>query len=119
MWIWKSSEGELWKDGVRVAEGYSGAPGFINDVTKEHLKCQGPIPRGTWRLGNTLSSHTKVGPVAIRLSPVGHDAKGRSDFLIHGDSLKRPGTASEGCIILPRAARLLISQSSDRELVVV
>ena len=27
---------------------------------------------------------------------------GRSEFLIHGDSLEHPGAASEGCIILPR-----------------
>jgi len=33
---------------------------------------------------------------------------GRRGFLIHGDSKLHPGTASKGCIILPRWARELI-----------
>lgn len=40
-------------------------------------------------------------------------------FRIHGDSIRAPGTASHGCIILPRAIRDRIWASGDRALQVV
>ena len=51
------------------------------------------------------------------LTPVGHDALGRSGFFIHGDSIK--GGASHGCIVLPRPVRLFIANSGDQDLTVV
>ncbi|HYE46677.1 MAG TPA: hypothetical protein VEA44_12995, partial [Caulobacter sp.] len=48
-----------------------------------------------------------------------HEATGRSAFRIHGDSVRAPGTASKGCIILPRAVREAIWRSGDRDLEVV
>jgi hypothetical protein len=59
------------------------------------------------------------GPMCLRLEPVGHNAHGRSAFLVHGDSRKAPGTASEGCIILPPTVRAAVWASGDRELEVV
>jgi hypothetical protein len=44
---------------------------------------------------------------------------GRSAFFIHGDSRTRPGTASNGCIILSRPTRTAIDRSDDKVLVVV
>jgi hypothetical protein len=44
---------------------------------------------------------------------------GRDGFLIHGDSVEHPGTASHGCIIMSRAIREAIAQSDDHELNVV
>ena len=119
MWKWDSAKGEMAKDGLVVGRGYAGAPGYKNDPSKEAIKNKGPIPRGKWKIGSTIAKHPKLGPVAIRLTPDGHNARGRSGFLIHADSIKAPGTASEGCIILPRAARVAISQSEDKELEVV
>lgn len=55
----------------------------------------------------------------MNLDPVGHAAHGRTLFRIHGDSRLSPGTASEGCIILPRHVRAQISASGDIDLVVV
>jgi hypothetical protein len=49
----------------------------------------------------------------------GTDTLGRAGFLIHGDSVKAPGTASHGCIILPRAIRDRIAVSEDTRLCVV
>jgi hypothetical protein len=43
------------------------------------------------------------------LTPDGHEAHGRTEFLIHGDSVDAPGTASEGCIILSPAIRKKIA----------
>jgi hypothetical protein len=49
----------------------------------------------------------------------GTDTFGRSGFLIHGDSVAMPGTASHGCIILSRDLREQISASGDNQLEVV
>jgi hypothetical protein len=38
---------------------------------------------------------------------------------MHGDSKAHPGSASHGCVILPRATREEVWQSGDRELEVV
>jgi hypothetical protein len=44
---------------------------------------------------------------------------GRDNFLIHGDSIAAPGTASHGCIILNRLARERIDAARVGPLVVV
>ena len=63
-----------------------------------------------------------AGPYAMPLDAV--DAKpgddkdegtGRGAVRIHGDSIKAPGTASNGCVILPRAVREAIWKSGDRD----
>ena len=55
----------------------------------------------------------------MALMPIGHNAHGRTHFLIHGDSIAHPGDASEGCIALSHAARQAIAISGDTELEVV
>ena len=37
----------------------------------------------------------------------------------HGDSIAAPGTASDGCVIMPRFARERVWESQDRRLAVV
>lgn len=91
-----------------VATGYSGAPGFVNDGTKEHLPNRGPIPRGRYLVGEP-HEHKKLGPVAMTLFPHGHSAQGRSGFMIHGDNAKLDRSASQGCVILDRASRLQLA----------
>ena len=55
----------------------------------------------------------------MSLTPVGHLAHGRTAFLIHGDSIKHPGDASEGCIILGPHIRTRIAASGDTVLNVI
>jgi hypothetical protein len=57
--------------------------------------------------------------VVAVLSPVGHDAHGRSSFLIHGDNSLGNHTASHGCIILSRMVREKMRASGDMDLEVV
>jgi hypothetical protein len=53
------------------------------------------------------------------LAPIGHNARGRTAFLIHGERRTGPpGNASTGCVILERQIREQISSSGDHELVV-
>jgi len=46
---------------------------------------------------------------AIRLTPTdGTDMCGRDGMLIHGDNRDKPGTGSQGCIILSKLLRIRI-----------
>ena len=122
-WTYTQATGELHRDGKLVATGYSGAPGHINSTTSEGLRSKGPIPRGLWRMFFVYQRHSRLGTVAIALKPEGHKALGRSDFMIHADSARKPGTASQGCIILPYAVRAqmtaCVGKGGDGELVEV
>lgn len=119
MWTYYQTSGDLRRDGRLIATGgYSGHGVHKNKPDDEKLVGEGPIPRGKWRMTELYDSD-RVGPYAIKLIPVGHDAHGRSAFRVHGDSIKSPGTASNGCIILRRTVREEIWKSGDHDLEVV
>lgn len=88
----------------REVSGYSGFPPYKNDPEAEHIVARGPIPRGEYLIARPRHSK-RTGPVTLDLQPIGHDAKGRTAFQIHGDRADAPGYASRGCVVLPRAAR--------------
>lgn len=116
MWKYEQSTGRLWK---LVATGYSGKEEAKNQPDLDSVANRGPIPAGRWFITERFDSDRR-GPLCLRLAPaVGTDTHGRSAFLIHGDSVSAPGTASEGCIILPREVRKTIWDSGDRDLQVV
>lgn len=119
MWTYQQTTGEIRHNGSLVATGcYSGHGAHKNKPDDEHLVGEGPIPRGKWHITELYDS-SRVGPYALKLVPNGHDAHMRSAFRIHGDSIKAPGTASNGCIIARRMVREAIWTSGDRELEVV
>lgn len=94
--------GHFLEDGVIVATGYSGKQPYRNKPEYEHLPGAGPIPRG-WYIVHPGFYSQRTGPLALPLQPLGHDAKGRTAFQIHGDDKEHD--ASTGCIILPRVIR--------------
>lgn len=107
------------EDGSISFQGYSGDPDHKNDWTSTSLHNRGPIPAGWYSIGAPVNTLTH-GPYVLPLSP--HPSNlmyDRSGFLIHGDSVVNPGSASEGCIILPRDARELIWGSGDHALLVI
>jgi hypothetical protein len=117
--IYSQSTGHWWDDrGELIATGYSGHGDSKNSPKQQAAPNLGPIPRGLWVIGDPYDS-VNVGPFALPLTPSGHTAFGRTAFLVHGDSIKDPGTASRGCIILPRQAREQINKQNDRILKVV
>lgn len=124
MWTWDQSAGELRRDGKLVSRGYSGANRGKNNPALQGLAGVGPIPRGRWRMMAVYTS-ASVGPFTITLWAEDgqpddrHFPTGRSAFRIHGDSIKAPGTASRGCIILPRAVREAMWRSGERLIEVV
>ena len=105
-WSWDQSEGALYLGELRVARGYSGRGEGRNNPAMEAVRGVGPIPAGRWRIGPPHLS-ARTGPHVMTLTPIGHDAHGRSAFQIHGDNAA--GDASSGCIVLPRWVRERIS----------
>lgn len=113
MFIYSQTTGHFWCDkGQRLGVGYSGFGEGKNNPERQFEVNVGPIPRGLYSIGAAYNSE-RVGPLALPLTPIDHDALGRTAFLIHGDSATRPGAASKGCIILPRALREMIIKSND------
>jgi hypothetical protein len=116
--IWDQSAGSLSRDGVVIGAGYAGAGRGKNNPSMQAAKAVGPIPRGRWRMV-TVRDSPNTGPYTIVLEPCsGTDTCGRGDFRIHGDSIRNPGTASHGCIVIQRAIRQAI-YAPGREIEVV
>lgn len=119
MWTYDQSAGVMSRGGKSYA-GYSGNGRGKNNPAMQAARGVGPIPAGRWRIVGPPYTSGNTGPYTMVLQPeVGTQTFGRSEFRIHGDSIKAPGTASHGCIILPRAVREAIWGSGDRELEVV
>lgn len=119
MWTYRQSTGELFHNGALAGVGYSGHDACRNDPLKQEVPCQGPIPRGHYAIGEPFDSKGH-GPFVLRLTPdATNEMFGRAGFLIHGDSVKAPGMASEGCIILSRTIRQAIDASGDGALEVI
>lgn len=116
MHIFNSRSGLFrFSDGT-YAVAYSGSGNGINNPALEAVPSIGPIPAGMWDIGGPYDS-ARVGPYALPLIPVGHDAHGRSAFRIHGDSNTGYRIASRGCIIMsPSGLRRKIWQSGEHTL---
>lgn len=126
MYQWHQSSGELWRgdadgnNGTFVSKGYSGAGDGKNNPAFQRVRNVGPIPQGKWKISGPPVDTPSHGPFVLHLFPCpSTNTFGRDGFLIHGDSVRLPGTASEGCIILSRAIREQIWSSGDRDLQVI
>jgi hypothetical protein len=119
-WTWEQVTGRLRDgDGKLVGVGYSGLSAGKNNPAMQSVQDVGPIPEGIYYIGQPRDTVTH-GPYVLPLTPDTDDVMfGRSGFLIHGDSVVSPGTASLGCIVLARDVRELIGRSSDHVLQVV
>src|ERR1039458_8813813 len=101
VFLYKISTGELTAANGVVSKGYSGAAGIgKNNPAEEGVKNVGPIPEGVYTIQGPPFDTPTHGPLVLRLIPnVKNDMHGRGSFLMHGDSLRATGTASQGCII--------------------
>src|SRR5258706_12589221 len=116
MWIYHKINGDIFNDLHWIARGYSGFGDGKNNPEKQAIHDVGPIPRGNYSIGSPHDTAAH-GPHVMRLTAhAGTHLFGRAGFLIHGDSIAHPGTASHGCIILARLVRDRISSSGDGEL---
>jgi hypothetical protein len=102
-----------------IGIGYAGNGEGKNNPEMESVHNVGPLPKGKYKIGGPYdSAHT--GKFTLPLEPFPENYMFlRSDFKIHGDSISEPGTASNGCIILPRSVREKINNSVDKILKVI
>lgn len=118
-WLYKQSTGELFRDGKLIETGYSGVLTNKNNPDREQVRGMGPIPRGTWKIG---SAGTSKGPLTITLVHISGASYSRDmrTFRMHGEKHHGvAGFASEGCIIMGPATRLLVSKDHGAILEVV
>jgi Protein of unknown function (DUF2778) len=119
-WTYAQKTGELQQDGKHVATGYSGAGEGKNNPDLQSARNVGPIPQGGWTIAGPPVNTPEHGPYVLRLTPQEKtETFGRDGFLMHGDSKNAPGTASHGCVIMPRTVREQVWNSGDRDLQVV
>lgn len=121
MWTYEQTTGWLFSQSgthMEPGPGYSGAPEARNDPAKQNLHGIGPIPIGRYKIA-AMVAESSHGPYALVLIPdPANEMFGRSGFLIHGDNIHLPGTASHGCIIQSRPVREAVWTSGDHELMV-
>jgi type VI secretion system (T6SS) effector TldE1-like protein len=122
-WTYQVASGDLLNPrGQFVETGYSGHGMDVDVVADEDQPDMGPIPSGAWTIEDAIKDDPKLGILVIPLTPQPNtNTFGRSAFFIHGDEIGHVGQelASHGCIILSHATRLLIVQSTDKNLMVV
>jgi hypothetical protein len=119
MYVYDITKHRLDHNGATVTDtAYSGLGVGKNNKSLCSKAGVGPIPPGLYKIGHAFTS-PRTGPIAMPLTPVGHNAMGRSDFEMHGDSIEHPGQASHGCIILPRPVRLAIDAGTDKFIQVI
>ena len=125
MWTFCSSTGGL-RDPLDnfVETGYAGGncgknPEGINNPAMCGVKDIGPLPLGLYMMGTPVEG-THLGPLAIPLTPDPSNVMGgRSDFYCHGDHIGKYRSASDGCIIMSHATRLLLIASTDKQIQVI
>lgn len=118
-WVWDQSAGTLSRGGTLVARGYAGHDWGKNNPDAQAAVGLGPVPRGRWTIHAPRTS-ANTGRFTLDLTPQpGTSTFGRSLFRIHGDSVRAPGTASHGCIVVPYDARVKVWDSGDRDLAVI
>ena len=122
MLTYKISTGELTSDkNGLIGKGYSGAAGIGKDnPLEESVPDVGPIPEGEYTIQGPPFDTPTHGPFVMRLIPKPTNTMyERSGFLMHGDSIRAPGTASEGCIVMGFPIRESVWLSGDRDLTVI
>jgi hypothetical protein len=120
MWTYGQKTGALLQGGKIVATGYSGFAEGKNNPAMQAVHDVGPIPQGAWTIEGPPINTAEHGPFVLTLTPSsGTNTLGRSGFLMHGDAIHAPGTASKGCIIMARDTREQVWNSGDTNLEVV
>lgn len=120
MWIYSQSLGTIRRDdGPVVGTGYAGNGRFKNDPDAQDRHDEGPLPRGDYTVEAPVDTVTH-GPYVLRLVPdATNQMHERSGFLLHGDSIHDPGSASDGCIVQAKRVRMKVWESGDTRLRVI
>lgn len=118
-WVYEQVTGRLLQNGQRIAIGYAGIGDGKNNPDMQDVQGVGPLPKGVYEIGSPRDTPTH-GPYVLPLTPDdANEMHGRSSFLIHGDSIRNPGFASHGCIVVGLTVREKVWLSGDRKLEVI
>ena len=117
--VYTQSTGNLTctRDGIETVNnnGYAGAGQGRNNPDMQDVLNTGPLPRGNYTIGEAFR-HRTAGIATRRLTPAPeNNMQGRAGFLIHGDNAT--GTASEGCIFMPRVIRDSLNNGDSLEVI--
>lgn len=121
MWVYVQRTGRLLaQNGSLLTVGYAGHAEGKNNPAAQEVHNVGPLPCGGYTLCAPVDTD-KHGPYVLWLTPdTANQMFGRVSFGVHGEKLALPpGSASEGCIILPRWARERMWESGDHRLRVI
>lgn len=118
-WIYNQSTGELFRpEGSLAGKGYAGKGEGRNNPALDHVRNVGPLPRGTYTIGQGIPKHPLLGRLAIPLTPSPKNKMhGRSHFYMHGDN--KAHDASLGCPIQGPKVREEVNSSPDKMLIVI
>jgi hypothetical protein len=118
-WTFQITSGTwLNQNNIPVGKGYAGHGDGLNNPAMCNVPDVGPLPQGRYTIGQPIQDNC-VGIYALPLTPdPANQMFGRFGFYIHGDNPELNHTASDGCIILPRAVRNDIANSGDDDLIV-
>jgi hypothetical protein len=121
LWTYIQKTGELYNGrGHCTGVGYAGNGDGKNNPAMQSIVGVGPLPCGWYTIDPELFDHPHCGKDCLRLYPhKGNTMYGRDGFLIHGDSIHKPGTASDGCIIQCHNVRVFVAVSGDTLLQVI
>jgi hypothetical protein len=121
LWVYVQKSGELFDNkGHCVGVGYAGKGMGKNNPDAQNVRDIGPLPVGRYTIVPVPFDHPRCGKDCLRLlQHKGNQMFGRDGFLMHGDSIKEPGTASDGCMIQAHNTRLLVATSGDTLLEVI
>jgi hypothetical protein len=121
MWTYQITTGVLsTPEGSPLAPpGYAGNGLGKNNPAAQDQHDVGPLPCGMYTVGPAYDS-PKTGPMSMNLTPdAANQMYGRGGFRCHGDSIRDPGNASDGCIVQAQVNRLLLNASTDKRLQVI
>lgn len=93
-----------------VGVGWAGHLDGKNNPTMQNVEDVGPLPVGIYTISDPINS-AKLGPLAFSLVPEADNQMfGRAGFFIHGASISCAEMSSDGCIIMPRPTREMLSK---------
>ena len=128
--IYRQSNGVLtYNSGKIIGKGHAGHGLGLNNPSMQTVHGIGPLPCGGYTIGAPINDKN-TGPFSLPLTPDPTNKMfGRSGFLIHGGlsepftepdgEIIQPGQESDGCPIMARIIRELVSQSLDKHLEVI
>lgn len=117
-WTFVQNTGEMFDSvGTLLATGYAGHGLGRNNGALQGVHKIGPLPVGKYVIGPLEARHDKLGQNVCPLIPdPGNEMYGRSAFYLHGRKSPTDLDASEGCIVLDHDPRLVVANSSVRDL---